>query len=183
MVRAMLIYPKHQMVSIFPCNIKVNKMNNGSPGMFILAMWRKLSPWPGGSFLFSFLLSYTVPYSGTLGARIIKLQPGSSHIRLKDRRKVRNHLRSIHAVAITNFGELASGLALLTGLPTNVRGIVIKITTEYIVKARGDLHATCHCQPPEVKTDLDYQVKATIKDENNQDVAIVTVIWRLSPYR
>lgn len=158
-------------------------MNNDSPGSYILTMWRKLSPWPGGSFLFSRLLSFTVPYSGTLGANIIELRAGSSHIQLKDRRKIRNHLRCIHAVAITNFGELTTGLALLTGLPKNVRGIVIKITTEYRIKARGDLYATCRCDIPTVNEDLDYEVKTLIKDSNDQTVAIVCVMWRLSPHR
>ena len=158
-------------------------MNNDSPGSFIIAMWRKLSPWPGGKFLFSRLLSFTVPYSGALGANIIELQPGDAHICLKDRRRTRNHLRCVHAVALTNLGELTTGLALLTGLPPNVRGIVTKITTEYIIKARGNLSANCQCDVPDIVSDQDYEVKASIRDASNQVVAIVYVVWRLSPYK
>ena len=139
----------------------------------------KLSSIPGGKFLFNRIIAWKIPYSATIGARVVDLEPGYAKLILKDKKSIRNHVDSIHAVAITNFGELTSGLALNTGLPANARGIVIKISTDYLKKARGTLVAECRCDLPEVTGDTEYTVEAVIKDEEKDIVGNVKVVWRL----
>ena len=152
-----------------------------SPGQRALALWRRLSQLPFGRELFSFAFGRQVPYSGALGARVVALDPGRVKLELRDRRGVRNHLDSIHAVAIINLGELASGLAMTTALPADVRGIVLGLSTEYLKKARGTLTTDTAVAVPEVKSDTDFDVKAEIRDATGDIVARVTVRWRLGP--
>lgn len=150
-----------------------------SIGQQLLRAANKFSAIPGGQFLLSKLIARKIPYSATIGARIITLEPGYAKLVLKDKKSIRNHLNSIHAVALTNFGELTSGMALNTALPTEVRGIVTNINTDYMKKARGTLVAECHCEPPTVAKDVDYTVEAIIKDQEQDVVAHVRVVWRL----
>ncbi len=80
---------------------------DASPGRRVLALWRRLSPLPLGRGLFMFVFGAIVPYSGAPGARIVSLEPGHVAAQLSDRRAVRNHLRSVHAIALSNLGEPA----------------------------------------------------------------------------
>lgn len=148
-------------------------------GARLLGGWRRLSRRPGGAWLFSRLVGRMAPYTGTIGARVISLEPGRAEVRLRDRRAVRNHLRSVHAIALANLGELASGLAATAAMPAGVRGIPTRITIDYLKKARGTLTAHGTADLPAVDAPVTAEVDARIVDEDGDVVAHVRVQWQL----
>jgi acyl-coenzyme A thioesterase PaaI-like protein len=151
-----------------------------SPGLLLLTWWERLGSLPGGTRLFSALLGRLVPYTGALGARVEELKPGHARVSLVQRRAVENHLRSVHAVALANLGEVTTGLAVLTALPRGARGIVTRLSTTYLHKARGHLVAECRCHPP---SGLDESVTAIaeIRDEAHVIVARTEADWLIRP--
>jgi acyl-coenzyme A thioesterase PaaI-like protein len=125
------------------------------------------------------MIGRTAPYTSTVGARIQELSPGYSRWTLRDRRIVRNHLRSIHAVALVNLAEVTSGTAMLTALAPGTRGIVTGLAITYHKKARGTLTAECRCSVPDFTTETSYDVVAEVRDEAGDMVARCTVTWLL----
>ena len=95
------------------------------------------------------------------------------------RRKVRQHLGSVHAVALVNLGEVTSGLAMLMALPPGVRGIVTRLSAEYFRKARGTLTAEARVTVPEVSGPTEHAIEARIADSTGTEVCQVQAVWRL----
>ena len=150
-------------------------LNAGS----LRSLWTTLHRRPGGTWLFSRLLGAMVPYTGTIGAHVRELSPGYARVTLRDRRRVRQHLGSVHAVALVNLGEVASGLAMMMALPPGVRGIVTRLSAEYFKKARGMLTAESRVRVPEVTGPVEHTVEARIADAGGAEVCVVRAVWRL----
>ncbi|HEX4682795.1 MAG TPA: hotdog fold domain-containing protein [Gemmatimonadaceae bacterium] len=152
-----------------------------NPNSAIATWWNRLRGLPGGKRIFSAIVGRMAPYTGTVGARAEELAPGYSRWSLRDRRKIRNHLNSIHAVALVNFAEVTSGTAMMMALPPNVRGIVRGLSIEYLKKARGTLVAECRCTVPSVTQNTSFDVQTEVRDAGGDVVARATVTWLLSP--
>jgi uncharacterized protein (TIGR00369 family) len=156
----------------------MTQINSPSAEGVIMTWWSRLAPLPGGRLVFSLVLGWLAPYTGSLGARIEEIRPGFARVTLRDRRRLRNHLRSLHAIALINLGELATGLAVLSTIPANMRGIVLDIHADYLKKARGKLTATASFQlPSKIEEDTACAVEAELQDRSGETVTRVRATW------
>lgn len=113
---------------------------------------------------------------------MIVVEAGYARVEMADRRRIRNHLDSVHALAIANVGELTTGLALTATLPPDVRSILTTLRIEYKKKGRGRLVAECRCVLPGVTAEpVEFSVSSTVTDMAGEEVAVVSATWLVSP--
>ena len=98
---------------------------------------------------------------------------------MRDRRFHRNHLKSLHAIALANLAECASGLCLVPSLPEGAQAILIHFEIDYLKKARGTVEACATCSPPTTVETLDFEVESTIQNKKGELVAKAKALWRV----
>jgi acyl-coenzyme A thioesterase PaaI-like protein len=158
----------------------MTEIKSDSGAAAVLRWWSRLAPLPAGRYLFSIALGLFIPYTGSIRARVEELRPGYARLVMTDRRRVRNHLNSVHAVALLNLGEVTSGLAVFSALSANMRGILTEIHAQYLKKARGRLTARAEFRAPDLPAangDETCEVEAFIEDSTGDTVSIVRAAW------
>ena len=150
-------------------------------GELLRRAWDQLSLLPGGKLAFSKLIGTVAPYTGTINARVLDLAPGYARVEMRDRRGLRNHLRSVHAVALANLAELCSGVAMSYALPADGRGILVGLEIEYLKKARGRLIAESQFASPDSSDRGEHRVPVAISDQAGDVVVRATARWLVAP--
>ena len=105
-------------------------------------LYARMAAWPGGRRLFSWMVCLKAPYFGSIAPRLERLEPGHAVASLRHRRRVRNHIGTVHAIALCNLAEFAAGLATEATVPPGMRWIPRRMEVEYLAKANGTMRAT-----------------------------------------
>ena len=143
-------------------------------------LWNKLRPYPFGRWVLSQTFGFFVPYTGTVNPLIRELDVGMVRVVMPDCRRVRNHLKSIHAIALANIGEAATGLALSIALPADSRVILTDFRIKYLKKARGPITGLCDFVPPAEFVEGELEVPSRLLDAQENVVATVVATWKVN---
>ncbi len=110
--------------------------------MNLLDLHARLTRLPAGRWLFSRAVCLKAPYFASIAPRIDALAPGLCVVSFAHRRRVTNHIGTVHAIALCNAAELAAGLATEAGIARTMRWIPKGMQVEYLRKAVGRMTAT-----------------------------------------
>ncbi len=152
-------------------------------GNLVRDAWDRLHRLPGGRRVFSKLLGVVAPYTGSIDARIVELGRGHSRVVLDDRREVRNHLRSIHAIALANLAEVTGNVAVAYSLADDARFIVAGMSIDYVKKARGAITGTCDVDLPATSARTEIEVPVELRDGGGELVATARLRTLIGPKR
>jgi len=149
----------------------------------VLSLYRRITRWPAGHWLFSRLVCLKAPYFATIAPRFVALEPGRCEVRIRDRRRVHNHIGTVHAIALCNLAELSAGVMTDATIPADMRWIPKGMTVEYLKKAVGTLHgvATPELAAPASDEGYEWPVGVQVTDAAGGAVFRARVMMWVSP--
>lgn len=156
-------------------------MHSATAQSSVLRQWRRFNALPLGRHMFNRLVGFTVPYAASIRPDILTIEHGLARARIHDRRFVRNHLRSIHAVALINLAEMTGNLAVMSLQPRDGRWIVTGLDTEFVKKARGPITAECRIGTLDWSKSQDVDGEVALRDQAGDVVMIARPRWRIGP--
>lgn len=103
-------------------------------------------------------------------------------VRLRQRRRIQNHMGTVHAIALCNAAELAGGLATDVTIPGSMRWIPKGMTVRYLKKALGVLTATAQVDPvADSATAQELHALVVVRDASNDIVFDADITMWISP--
>ncbi len=154
-------------------------------GNQVLQLYDKLAKRPTGKWLFSKLICLKAPYFGSIGPRMVSLEPGRGEATIAHRRAVTNHLGTVHAIALCNLAEFVGGLTCDVSIPASMRWIPKGMTVEYRKKAVGLQRAvaTPTFAPREATEGYDLPMDVVVTDPDGETTFTARIAMWVSPKR
>ena len=149
----------------------------------VLASYRRLASKPGGRWLFSKLVCLKAPYFASIAPRIEVLEPGRGVATIAHRRRVTNHIGTVHAIALCNLAEFVGGLACDVSIPASMRWIPKGMTVAYLKKAVGTMRATATpaFAPREANEGYELPFEVVVENQQGEAVFKATIAMWVSP--
>lgn len=132
------------------------------------------------------VLGHAVPFVGTAGLLIEEVSATQVTVRVRNRRRVQNHIKGVHAAAMALLAETATGFALAMHLPDDRLPLLKAMKIDYLKRARGDLRAVAALSSEHVSaiTKLErgeIQVPVTVTDQDNETPVRCEMMWAWIP--
>jgi len=145
-------------------------------------LWQKLSRQPLGRWLFTQGVCFKAPYFRTVHPRIRELRPGLCRVSAPNRRGVRNHIGTYHAIASCNMAEIAAGVMTEATVPPSHRWIPSGMTVDYNAKATTGVTAIARLDRiPEFDDDpFDLVVPVDVLDADGTAFVTAHITMRIS---
>ncbi len=149
----------------------------------LLSMYHRFVRWPAGHWLFSRAVCFKAPYFASISPKITLLEPGRCEGEIHQRRRISNHIGTVHAIAMCNLAELVGGVMVDASLPTDMRWIPKGMDVKYQAKALGVLKAVATPELPIISavTGYDLPVKVSVTDAAGVEVFQARIAMWVSP--
>jgi acyl-coenzyme A thioesterase PaaI-like protein len=151
----------------------------------VLGLYKALSRLPLGRTLFSVAFARKAPYFRSIRPRFTDVSPHHAALVVADRKAVRNHIGTMHVIAVCNGLEAAMGALAEVTVPPGKRWLPKGMEVEYAAKASSDITCVAHTTPADWDGAPDVPVSVTATRDDGTVVVRGTIhLWvtdRTSP--
>src|SRR5688500_18495770 len=97
------------------------------------------------------LLGNVVPFLGTARLRLEEVTSERVVVSLKNRRRVQNHIKGVHAAAMALLAETATGFAVGMNLPDDKIPLIKTLKVDYTKRSTGGMRAVAELSREQVE--------------------------------
>lgn len=146
---------------------------------YVLKLYQKAQKYPFGNRIFSYILARKAPYFTTIRPQVVELRTNFMKVKMRKRRAVHNHLKTVHAIAVCNLCEFTMGICTESSIPKHRRWIPMGMEIAYLKKAETDLTATCDL------SEIDWEQTevacfVSVKDTTGLEVSTATIKLKIT---
>ena len=136
-----------------------------------------------GDRLFSFAFSQVAPYFWSIRPRFTVIEPNHAEVVVPKRRRVQNHLGTVHAIALCNGLEAAMGVLAEASIPSGKRWIPQGMEVSYTARATSDITCIAETEPEqwagEALPDSGANVPVRVKGVRDDGTVVIEGVIRL----
>jgi acyl-coenzyme A thioesterase PaaI-like protein len=149
-----------------------------------LKLFRRFGGGGFGRWLCSRLICRQAPYFSSISPLLEILEPGHCVASIQHRRRVQNHIGTVHAIALCNLAEFVGGLATDAAMTRSLRWIPKGMTVRYLKKAIGPMRGEATLDPiGDIGTGAERSARVVVKDRNGELVFDAEIAMWVSPKR
>jgi acyl-coenzyme A thioesterase PaaI-like protein len=131
-------------------------------------------------------LRRAVPFTGTAGLDFVTLTPERSEIRVANRKPVQNHIKGVHAAAMSLLAETATGMVVGMNVRDDCLPLCKSLQVNFKRRATGGLVAKAHLTAAQRfamanDTKGEVTVAVTVTDEAGVEPIQCEFVWAWVP--
>ena len=133
----------------------------------VLDLWNSTTKLPQGQRVFSVLFAQKAPHFAPIRPRFTEIRPNHAELVIRKRRRVHNHIGTVHAIALCNGLEAAMGALAEATIPPGKRWIPKGMDVSYTAKADSDVTCIAETDPAQWTSgdpDLPVRVRGVRRD-------------------
>jgi acyl-coenzyme A thioesterase PaaI-like protein len=134
------------------------------------------------------LFGRVVPFIGTAGLHFDQVEPQRVVVSIRNRRRVRNHIRGVHAAAMALLAESATGFVLAMNVPDDKLVLLKSMKVDYMQRSQGNMRAIATLSQAQI-TELQTQEKGNfpvaveVSDDSGEAPIVCEMTWAWVPKR
>jgi acyl-coenzyme A thioesterase PaaI-like protein len=127
-----------------------------------------------------------VPFLGTAGLVFEEVSRERMVVSVKNRKKVQNHIKGLHAAAMALLAETATGFVVGMNVPDDKLMLLKSMKVSYYKRAQGDMRAVATLPAAQVQRMLtedkgDVLVDVVVTDESGESPIVCEMVWAWVP--
>ena len=127
-----------------------------------------------------------VPFLGTAGLVFEEVSRERMVVSVKNRKKVQNHIKGLHAAAMALLAETATGFVVGMNVPDDKLMLLKSMKVSYYKRAQGNMRAVATLPAAQVQRMFtedkgDVLVDVVVTDESGESPIVCEMVWAWVP--